>query len=204
MLCCLPIVLEYSAVTTPNHHYTRSHPLPQVRAIIGSFGTLKAFTLVRDASGASTGHALAEFADPCVLGAAMAGLSAMAVGETRLQVVRAANTEHVVALQALVQQQQMALVQRLTGQKLPEAAPAVGAAPAPAVAPAPAAAPAAAGAAAPPSPPPLPPPDSCAPCVVRLERMVTRDELLADEDYEDILDDTLEEVVKYGPLKQVR
>lgn len=32
---------------------------------------------------------------------------------------------------------------------------------------------------------------------------MTRSELLDDEEYEDILDDTREEVAKYGPLKQV-
>jgi hypothetical protein len=40
-------------------------------------------------------------------------------------------------------------------------------------------------------------------CVVRLEQMVARDELLDGEEYEDILEDTREEVAKYGPLKQV-
>jgi hypothetical protein len=40
-------------------------------------------------------------------------------------------------------------------------------------------------------------------CVVRLEHMVVRDELLDDEDYEDILEETRDEVIKYGSLKQV-
>ena len=40
-------------------------------------------------------------------------------------------------------------------------------------------------------------------CVVRLEHMVVREELLDGEEYDDILEDTREEVAKYGPLKQV-
>jgi hypothetical protein len=39
--------------------------------------------------------------------------------------------------------------------------------------------------------------------VVRLDCMVERDELLDDEEYEDIVEDTREEVAKYGALKQV-
>jgi hypothetical protein len=206
----------------------------QVRAIIGSFGQLKAFSLLRDASGQSTGSALAEFADPGVLNAAVAGLSVLSVGSERLTVARAANQEHVVALQQLVHQQQAALTARLTGRPFPAAVTAVAL---PSVAPAPAAAAAAAAASA------LTPPQQAAAgfagvagtaldgaaaaagggsevvkqasamaradsagaglCVVRLEHMVVRDELLDDEDYEDILEETRDEVLKYGSLKQV-
>lgn len=52
----------------------------QVRSIIGSFGTLKAFSLLRDAAGKPTGTALAEFADPGVLNGAIAGEPAAASG----------------------------------------------------------------------------------------------------------------------------
>lgn len=45
----------------------------QVRSIISSFGTLKAFSLLRDASGTPTGTALAEFVDPGVINPAIAG-----------------------------------------------------------------------------------------------------------------------------------
>lgn len=215
----------------------------QVRALIGSFGPLKAFTLLKDASGQSTGSALAEFSDPGVLNAAIAGLSVVSLGPERLIVTRAANQEHVVALQTLIQQQQTALMARLTGQPIPGSAAAASAVqlPPPPVVPAPAAA----AAAAPPLPEFLPPPPASPPaaavagvagapsagadstavgeaagvartgsmtradsiggglCVVRLEQMVVRDELLDGEEYEDILEDTREEVAKYGPLKQV-
>jgi len=205
-----------------------------VRAIISTFGQLKAFTLVRDAGGQSTGTALAEFADPSVLNAAIAGLSVVNVGPERLAVGRAANQEHVLALQQLIQQQQAALMQRLTGKVVPGAAavvalPSVAAAigqtnaagvglpPPPAEAP-PAAAAVPAGPAAPAAAAAgdggglvqqgsMARADSAALgglCVVRLECMVTREELQDDEDYDDILDETREEVAKYGPLKQVR
>lgn len=196
--------------------------LLQVRAIISTFGQLKAFTLVRDAGGQSTGTALAEFADPGVLNAAIAGLSVVNVGPERLAVGRAANQEHVLALQQLIQQQQAALMQRLTGQVVPGAAAVVAL---PSVA-ATIGQTSAAGVGLPP-PPAAPPAAAAVPaesgglvqqgsmaradsaalgglCVVRLECMVTRDELQDDEDYEDILDETREEVAKYGPLKQVR
>jgi hypothetical protein len=228
--------------------------LLQVKAVISSFGQLKAFSLLKDAEGQSTGAALAEFQDPSVLNAAIAGLSVLTLGPERLSVARAANQEHVLALQQLIQQQQAALLARLTGQPIPGAAATVAL---PSAAPAPAAA-AVAGppAAAPPLPqeaapaplpaeeaaaqPPLPAGSSSgaaasAPAagaggvvesqssslphadsgagagagaggvgVVRLERMVLRSDLLDAEEYEDILDDTREEVAKYGPLKQVR
>jgi hypothetical protein len=214
-------------------------PLLQVRAVISTFGQLKAFSLLRDAAGQSTGSALAEFQDPGVLNGAIAGLSVLTLGPERLTVSRAANHEHVVALQQLIQQQQAALMQRLTGRPVPGADAVLALPP---VAPAPAAA--AAAAALLPLPPleALPPPPEEAPpapaaadaaavagagvgasgdvvrqssmaaadsvssglCVVRLEHMVTRGELLDEEEYEDILDDTREEVAKYGPLKQVR
>lgn len=212
----------------------------QVRAVISTFGQLKAFSLLRDTAGQSTGAALAEFQDPGVLNGAIAGLSVLTLGPERLTVSRAANHEHVVALQQLIQQQQAALMQRLTGRPVPGADAVLAL---PAVAPPPAAA------ASLPQPPPeaFPPPPEEAPpapaaadvaaastaaaagagvgpsgevarqssmahadsvsgglCVVRLEHMVTRAELLDEEEYEDILDDTREEVAKYGPLKQVR
>jgi hypothetical protein len=47
----------------------------QVRSIISSFGTLKAFSLLRDGAGAPSGTALAEFTDPGVLTTAIAGES---------------------------------------------------------------------------------------------------------------------------------
>lgn len=235
----------------------------QVRAIISAFGQLKALTLLRDAAGTFTGAALAEFVDPSVLNTAIAGLSVLNVGggPERLVVSRAANTEHVIALQQLIQQQQAALLQRLTGRTVPGAAGAaagVGAVPTAApTATAAMAAPAAATGALPPlpaavavastgavaggsgssaaaaaAPPPAQPPqqDSTVQlsdsggaagagvgdaagqskqpqqqqlCVVRLECMVTREELLDAEEYEDILEDTREEVQKYGTLKQV-
>jgi hypothetical protein len=40
-------------------------------------------------------------------------------------------------------------------------------------------------------------------CVVRLAAMVERDELLDEEEYDDIVEDTRTEVAKYGALKQV-
>jgi hypothetical protein len=44
-----------------------------VRSILGTFGVLKAFTMLRDAAGKPSGTALAEFADPGVINAAVAG-----------------------------------------------------------------------------------------------------------------------------------
>jgi hypothetical protein len=40
-------------------------------------------------------------------------------------------------------------------------------------------------------------------CVVKLDCMVEREELLEEEDYEEILEDTREEVAKYGKLRKV-
>jgi hypothetical protein len=45
----------------------------QVRSILGTFGVLKAFTMLRDAAGKPSGTVLAEFADPGVINAAVAG-----------------------------------------------------------------------------------------------------------------------------------
>jgi hypothetical protein len=47
----------------------------QVRSILGTFGVLKAFTMLRDAAGKPSGTVLAEFADPGVINAAVAGTS---------------------------------------------------------------------------------------------------------------------------------
>jgi hypothetical protein len=289
----------------------------QVRSILGTFGVLKAFSMLRDAAGKPTGTVLAEFADPGVINAAVAGacaaracgkqwlvvfvvpplhnntgeskvvasvlqcngsaapaapallshssahvpntwrmrlarcaagLSVMVIAGQQLHAARAANPESALALQQLIAQQQTALMQRLSGKQavVPHAAVAAvansiaafsaatanlaasaalqqqqaAAAAAPAAtaatdgskenaaaaaagggspglaksssgALAAAAAPAAGAAAA-------------GGCVVRLAAMVDRDELLDDEEYDDIVEDTRTEVAKYGPLKQVR
>lgn len=52
----------------------------QVRSIISSFGVLKAFSLLRDASGHPTGTALAEFTDPGVINPAIAGEQPYSLG----------------------------------------------------------------------------------------------------------------------------
>jgi hypothetical protein len=54
----------------------------QVRSILSTFGALKAFTMLRDAAGKPTGTVLAEFADPGVINAAVAGACAWAANST--------------------------------------------------------------------------------------------------------------------------
>jgi hypothetical protein len=53
----------------------------QVRSILGTFGVLKAFTMLRDAAGKPSGTVLAEFADPGVINAAVAGTCTFASGD---------------------------------------------------------------------------------------------------------------------------
>eukprot|EP00879_Flechtneria_rotunda_P013232 GHRR01013817.1.p1 GENE.GHRR01013817.1~~GHRR01013817.1.p1 ORF type:complete len:453 (+),score=205.82 GHRR01013817.1:1432-2790(+) len=233
----------------------------QVRGIISTFGTLKAFSLLRNPAGQPTGTALAEFADPGVLTTAIAGLSVMVIGGQQLRAARAGNPENTIALQQLIAQQQAALMQRLTKPGTPITASQVAAAPAAGVAAEQTAITAAGGvasdaaaalpshpladaaAATPPqypgaSTPALPAEVAAATTsaepgyeegqvpegtpaatggssaglartgsvvgrVVRLACMVERDELLDDEEYEDLMEDTRTEVAKYGQLKQV-
>ena len=154
----------------------------------------------------------------------MAGLSATVVGGAPLVARRVVGGENAVALQQLIAQQQAALVQRLAGKAPPGAAgglgglgllASTGSGAIPAPSPTAAAGVGVAGAAA-----------AGATAVgsevggqqqqqpveergvglvvVQLENMVERDELLDDEEYEDLLEDTRGEVAKYGELVQVR
>lgn len=188
-------------------------------AVVGlmrRWGALRAFTLLRGADGAPTGQALAEYADPAVLPHALAGLGSLEVAPgRRLTVARVASAEHVLALQQLIQQQQAALLQRLTGLPLAAAAAAAPAGahepagPGAAVAAAAGAAaePAAAAAAVAPSSPQQAQqpqqPQQAPPCVVRLDGMVTRDQLADDAEVAELLDDVAAEVAKYGALTRV-
>lgn len=157
----------------------------------------------------------------------------MVIGGQQLRAARAGNPENAIALQQLITQQQAVLMQRLTGKPVttvmapaltavPAAPPATAAAeasPTRQEAPAAASAPASAAAAdvedgqAPDLPGAASAPLGTAALgrvssvatgrVVRLACMVERDELLEDEDYDDIMQDTRTEVAKYGALKQV-
>jgi hypothetical protein len=179
------------------HMHAHARTTQQVCNIIGSFGTLRAFSLLRDAGGNPTGTALAEFSDPAMVAGATAGLSAMMVGDTRLQVAHAASADHILALQQLIQQQHEAMLVRLTGKALPAAGTGGGGQ---------------AEAAQQPSQPSQhlqqqqqqqQAPPQPALCLVRVAHMVCRADLLAEVDYEGILQETRAEVAKYGALKQV-
>lgn len=151
------------------------------------------------------------------------------IGGQQLRAARAGNPENAIALQQLIAQQQAALMQRLTGKPVPAvAAPATAAAPVTApttsaapTAMAPSQMPEAQAIAAPPPAAEDGQAQEGAPAasataaalarassivvgrVVRLACMVERDELLDEEDYQDIMEDTKTEVSKYGALKQV-
>lgn len=142
----------------------------------------------------------------------------MMIAGQQLRASRAGNPENAIALQQLITQQQAALMQRLTGKlATPVVAPT-------AIAP-PAAAPAATAHTALTAEVEGPPAageaeegqameEPAAPRttatsiavgnVVRLEGMVERDELVDDEEYKEMLEDTRVEVAKYGALKQVK
>jgi splicing factor U2AF subunit len=195
----------------------------QVQNLLLAYGSLKTFTLVKDpTTGQSAGQAYCEYVDASATEGAVSGLSTTVVAGAPLVARRVVGGENAVALQQLIAQQQAALVQRLAGKGPPLGAP-VGlgglgvlastgsgavSAPSPTV---PSAAAAAAGAAG-----GLGAVGSEASqqqlaveekgvglVVVQLENMVDRDDLLDDEEYEDVMEDTKGEVAKYGELVQV-
>ncbi|KAI8059588.1 hypothetical protein BC940DRAFT_313471 [Gongronella butleri] len=61
----------------------------QVKELLQSFGELKAFNLVKEATGQSKGYAFCEYLDPNVTDLACQGLNQMEVGEKKLIVQRA-------------------------------------------------------------------------------------------------------------------
>lgn len=155
-----------------------------VKELLASFGALRAFNLVRDRDGGSKGYAFCEYSDPSITDAAIAGLSSMIVGGRALTVRRAKMTETNEALQELIDQQQA----MFTGRKLPAAGPQPAARPA-------------AQHSAPASASTLQPAPSR---MVRLANMAERQELVDDEDYDDFVQETRQEVVKYGKLKDIK
>lgn len=173
------------------------HP-PQVRELLQAFGNLKAFNLVTDKeTGISRGYAFCEYSDHDLTDVAIQGLSSIIIGGKGLTVRRANNSgESTVTLQQLIQQQQAALTQQQYNAMMAAAQNAMNAAAAAAGAGSGAVTAAAA-------PEPVAPAAPAGPCVVRLAHMVEREELLDDEDYEDMVEDTREEVSKYGKLLAV-
>ncbi len=135
----------------------------------------------------------------------------MTLAGQRLLVSRQGPAQNALALQALIAQQQAALVARLTGRPPPPppsllaALSGAGAAGAPAAAAAAAAPPA--DASAPPLPadqsPPAAAPTPSARRVVRLAGMVSRADLIVDDDHADLVQEITDEVAKYGRLLRV-
>ena len=92
----LPGVSGTSAMVRESQHKLFIGSLPsylneaQVKELLTSFGTLRAFNLVKDAAtGLSKGYAFAEYADLTITDQAIAGLNGMQLGEKKLFVQRA-------------------------------------------------------------------------------------------------------------------
>lgn len=180
----------------------------QVRQILQAFGALKAFNLVADRdTGASKGYAFCEYADPSITDTAIQGLSVLSIAGKPLTVRRAnvataaggpvplSATASVDPASAALQSLAASTVAALN------AATAAASGGGTSVASPPAGAPSAAAAAAAASTPVA---AAVTDTVVRLSNMVSRDELLDDGEYGDLVEDITEEVQKYGKLVGVK
>lgn len=131
----------------------------QIKELLSSFGTLKAFNLVKDsATSLSKGYAFCEYIDHMKTDDAIAGLNGMQLGEKKLIVQRAS----VGAKNA--QTSQLAI--NVPGLELPQTAGPVTE-------------------------------------VLCLMNMVTPEELMDDDEYEDIVEDVKEECQKYGMVRSL-
>ncbi|KAJ2776912.1 hypothetical protein GGI15_004689 [Coemansia interrupta] len=90
----LPGVVSNTVPDSPNKVYVGGLPTylqeAQIMELLGAFGELKAFNLVKDtATRMSRGFAFCEYADPNVTDAACQGLNGMELGDKRMVVQRA-------------------------------------------------------------------------------------------------------------------
>jgi len=127
----------------------------QVKELIGSFGELRAFNLVKDSTtGLSKGYAFCEYADLAITDIAIAGMNGMQLGDKKLIVQRAS-----------VGAKSMSAQLAIPGLDLSK--------------------------------------DVMATNILCLMNMVTAEELMDDEDYDEIFDDIREECTKYGRIRSL-
>jgi len=177
---------------------------PQVRELVAAFGELRAFNLVKDAGAPlSKGYCFFEFMDTSNSDRAIEGLNGLQIGDRAIVCQRAnANTKHQTAA-GLEQLMKLpggimgvlgaALGQQVPGVPLPGSAMPPNPGQTPATAPQPTAPPPQAPAA------PVPPSK-----ILRLDNMVTLEELNSEEDYDDIMEDVRDECGTYGTVISVK
>jgi len=174
----------------------------QVRELLQAFGPLKSYNLVTDRdTGASKGYAFCEYANPDMTEVALQGLSSINIMGKTLTVRRANSAINYLQSQAAKQaagltQAQQAMVQSAqaaicTAAGMPQQPPLQLQQPL---------SPAAAGNRASATPGSA---GGGGPCVIRLANMVQREDLLDQDEYNELLDDTRTEVSKYGRLLSV-
>ncbi|KAE9381729.1 hypothetical protein N431DRAFT_476510 [Stipitochalara longipes BDJ] len=161
-----PGVVSNVVVDTQNKILISSIPLyltdEQVTELLISFGELKAFVLVKDASTEeSRGIAFCEYVDPSATDIAVEGLNGMELGDKHLKVLRASiGHTQVSGLEMGVNA--MSMLAGTTSQGLDEGR------------------------------------------VLQLLNMVTPEELIDNEDYEEICEDVKEECEKYGKVLDMK
>ncbi|KAA8646967.1 hypothetical protein EYZ11_000092 [Aspergillus tanneri] len=140
-------------------HYIPEEP---VTMLLKSFGELKSFVLVKDASTEeSRGIAFCEYADPAATSIAVEGLNGMELGDRHLKVVRASiGTTQAAGLDMGVNA--MSMFAKTTSQDLETSR------------------------------------------VLQLLNMVTPEELIDNDDYDEICDDVREECSKYGQIVDLK
>ncbi|CAL5872222.1 uncharacterized protein PFLUO_LOCUS6481 [Penicillium psychrofluorescens] len=137
-------------------------PEEPVTMLLKSFGELKSFVLVKDASTEeSRGIAFCEYVDPTATSIAVEGLNGMELGDRHLKVVRASiGTTQAAGLDMGVNA--MSMFAKTTSQDLESSR------------------------------------------VLQLLNMVTAEELMDPEDYDEICDDVREECSKYGSILSLK
>lgn len=161
-----PGVVSKVVVDTPNKISVANLPLylteEQVMELLVSFGELRAFTLVKDAStDESRGIAFCEYVDPTATDIAVQGLNGMAIGDKNLVVKKASiGITQVAGVEMGVNAMSM-----LAGTTSTDAGESR---------------------------------------VVQLLNMVTAEELMDPEEYEEIRDDVKDECSKFGPVVDLK
>jgi splicing factor U2AF subunit len=179
----------------------------QVKELLGAFGQLKSFRLVRESgSETSKGYGFFEYLDPSVTAMAVEGLNGMPVGDKSLTVKMAENPMHggtSAAAQATAAQQALAnqslafgaLAAQMQMGNMPPGLEALGAAD---------------GSSdlgtVPTAPRPYYEKDvrvNSVNCTLVLMHMVTSEELMDDEEFGDIVEDVTEECGQYGKVENL-
>jgi splicing factor U2AF subunit len=156
----------------------------QCRELLGSFGPIKSFDLVKDReTGTGKGYGFVVYADPNVTDSACAGLNGLKMGDRTLTVRRAAEGAAGVAGVTTSGTQVFPAVPTNAAAMAAAAAAAVSGVSFPGLS----AAPAIAGATR----------------IVVLSDAVTLEEISVEEEYNDILEDMREECSKHGPVENI-